>query len=208
MKLHTLSKDLENVVKKADKHLKFGSFIEAAGDRSFGIILILLSLPSALPLPAAGISTPLGIAIFMVAMQMIFGRESLWLPKKIMKHEVSKKTAGKMVRGLTWILKQAEHIVRPRFIWIHTRPGHIFIGVLVAALSVVMQMPIPMTNTFPAMVIFLLAISLTEDDGVVAVIASVIAVVVIVAYIAGFIAMLFYGFQGLDQFLEYVRSKF
>jgi hypothetical protein len=207
MKIPTLSADLEGVINKKDgHHIHIGDFVSVAGDRAFGVVLILLSLPSALPIPAAGISTPLGIIMFLIALQMIFGRETLWIPKKMTKYRLTKKSATKMVHGLGWVLRQAEHIVKPRYYWIHTRAGHVYIGILVALLSIVMQMPIPLTNTLPAMMIFLLAVSLTEDDGLVAVLAGLVASCVILLYIAGFVAIGFYGFQGLDQFLDYLKS--
>ena len=55
--------------------------LEIAGERTFGFLFVLLSLPSALPIPAPGYSTPFGIVMFLLAAQLIVGREQLWLPE-------------------------------------------------------------------------------------------------------------------------------
>ena len=38
-----------------------------AQERIFGFLLVILSLPSALPVPAPGYSTPFGVLIFLLA---------------------------------------------------------------------------------------------------------------------------------------------
>ena len=60
--------------------LTLGEVFQRIGDRGFGLLLIVLSLPSALPIPAAGYSTPFGIIIAVLALQMLAGRTSPWIP--------------------------------------------------------------------------------------------------------------------------------
>jgi len=60
----------------------YGEVFERIGDRGFGVLLIILSLPSALPVPAPGYSTPFGILIAVLALQMIAGRTTPWLPER------------------------------------------------------------------------------------------------------------------------------
>lgn len=201
--MRALSVALETVVNQKER-LKLGDFILAAGDRAFGIVLVILALPSALPIPGTGISTPLGVGIVFIAGQMILGRKHLWLPQKVLNLPVSKKFAHKMTKSLSWILKKFERFIRPRVPWIKSRAGHVVFGILVIALACLMQLPLPLTNTMPAMVVFCLAIALTEDDGLLAIIFSVVAVFLVAAYIAGFAAIIFFGFSGLKEVLNYV----
>jgi len=209
MQSHLLSRDLENLVLDSHrKSFKLSEFVDASGDRAFGVVLILLALPSALPIPATGISTPLGFAIFLIASQMMAGRTKIWLPEKILKLHVPAKIARSMVGGLNKILKTMEVFVQPRLHWMGGRSGQIAVGVLVALLSVVMQMPIPLTNTLPAAVIFCLAVCQTEEDGLLGGIASVLALLVIASYIAGFVAIFFFGFQGLEEVIGWLRTQF
>ncbi len=57
-----------------------------AKERIFGFLLVILSLPSALPVPAPGYSTPFGILIFILAVQLIIGAKIPWLPQRMMNH--------------------------------------------------------------------------------------------------------------------------
>lgn len=209
MRSHLLSKDLEKLVSdRSRKSFSLQEFVDASGERAFGILLLLLALPSALPLPAAGISTPLGLAILLIAAQMIAGRNKIWMPSRVLKLKISASLARAMVGGLNKVIRILEVLVRPRLHWMGGRAGHIFVGVLISLLSIVMQIPIPLTNTLPAAVIFCLAICQTEEDGLFGGLASVLAIIVIVGYIAGFSAVVFFGFQGLGEVLDWIRSQF
>ena len=201
MKVYALSRNLEKLIENSNAHLSIGDFVRATGDKAFGIVLLVLSLPSALPIPATGISTPLGLAMFLIACQMIAGRQTLWLPERIMKIKLSKSQSTKMINGLNWLLKRIEKLFHPRYSWIHRRSGHLFLGCMIAGLSVVMQIPIPLTNTLPAAVIFCLALCLTEEDGLMGILASTLSVVVILVYIFSFTALIIWGVHGVEQAL-------
>jgi hypothetical protein len=75
---YALSADLQRVL---DEHSDtLGELRTALWDRGFGLSMLLLSLPSALPVPAPGYSTPFGIALVGLAAQMMMGRPTPWLP--------------------------------------------------------------------------------------------------------------------------------
>ncbi len=65
--------------------------LELAGERIFGFLFVILSLPSALPVPAPGYSVPFGIALFLLALQLISGAKLPWLPHKISKYPMELK---------------------------------------------------------------------------------------------------------------------
>lgn len=204
MNSYSLSQDLQQVLdSKASEDYELGEFINASGDKAFGVALLILSLPSALPIPATGISTPLGIAMFFIGLQMLMGRNTLWLPEFVLKRRISHALAEKMVGGLNWCLQKFEVFVRPRFGWLSSRGGHMSVGLLVCLLSLVMQMPIPLTNTLPAAVIFVLAVCQMEDDGLLGIFASLLGTVVVLAYIVGFTLIAILGMQGFRELLDY-----
>lgn len=96
---HSLAETLESVL--ADQHENgpsIGELASAVGDKGFGVLLMLLSLPSALPVPAPGYSIPFGIAMAIIAIQIFVGRKTVWLPQRILKIRVHPKLASKMVR--------------------------------------------------------------------------------------------------------------
>lgn len=60
-----------------------GEIVDTVGEKGFGLTLMVLSLPSALPVPAPGYSTPFGIVIGLIALQMMLGRQTLWVPERL-----------------------------------------------------------------------------------------------------------------------------
>ncbi len=79
-------------------------------ERIFGFLLAILSLPSALPVPAPGYSIPFGIAIFFLAIQLIIGRDCPWLPEKMLKGSMKLETVQKFVKmGTPWIRKNRKY---------------------------------------------------------------------------------------------------
>lgn len=140
--------------------------LKLAQERIFGFLLVILSLPSALPIPAPGYSTPFGIVIFLLAIQLITGAKSPWLPKRMLNHPLKLETVqGFLKGGIPW-LRRIEAIARPRLTYICTTlPGRITIGSAIALMAISMMIPIPGTNTLPAMGIFVTGFGLLEDDG-------------------------------------------
>ncbi|NEP28671.1 exopolysaccharide biosynthesis protein, partial [Moorena sp. SIO3I6] len=66
-----------------EPQVRLADILTLAGERIFGFIFVILSLPSALPVPAPGYSIPFGIVILLLAIQLIVGAKRPWLPKKI-----------------------------------------------------------------------------------------------------------------------------
>ncbi len=135
-------------------------------ERIFGFLLVILSLPSALPIPAPGYSVPFGILIFVLAIQLIAGSKTPWLPQRMVNHPIKLETVqGILNKGIPW-LQRIEAIARPRLVYICTTlPGRVIIGSAIALMAISMMIPIPGTNTLPAIGIFVTSFGLLEDDG-------------------------------------------
>jgi len=148
------------------REVTLNEILEIAGERTFGFLFVLLSLPSALPIPAPGYSTPFGIVMFLLAVQLIIGRDQPWLPEKFRKKGFERtKIQGLIGKGIPW-LQKIELIARPRLTPVCTsRVGQMVIGIAIALMSVSMMIPIPLTNTLPAIGIFVTGFGLLDDDG-------------------------------------------
>ncbi|MGK7916552.1 MAG: exopolysaccharide biosynthesis protein [Prochloraceae cyanobacterium] len=146
--------------------VKLADILSLAEERIFGFLLVILALPSALPIPAPGYSIPFGILIFVLAVQLLTGAKSPWLPQRMMNSSIKLKTAqGVVSTAIPW-LRRIEAITRPRMTYLCTSlPGRIFIGSAIALMSISMMIPIPGTNTLPAIGIFFTGFGLQEDDG-------------------------------------------
>jgi hypothetical protein len=137
-----------------------------AGERTFGFLFVVLALPSALPLPAPGYSTPFGIVLFLLAVQLIAGRTRPWMPESWNHKQFDLTSVQKIVKaGIPW-LRRLETVSRPRLTPVCTSlPGRAVLGTAIALMAISMMIPIPGTNTLPAMGIFVTGFGLLDDDG-------------------------------------------
>ena len=202
----TLSDNLASLVEGPADVVSIRIMVERVGDKGFGILLVVLSLPSALPVPAPGYSTPFGILLALLGIQMIAGRTTPWLPKKALDKEVSREFAGKMVRSANRFLHFTERVVRPRMRWINTLGGRIFLGVVVLCMALLMTLPIPLTNTGPAIVIFCIGVSISEDDGLAAIGSFLLGILAAAFYAYIIYLLLTVGMDGVIQLKEWIKG--
>ena len=173
-------------------------------ERIFGFLLAILSLPSALPVPAPGYSVPFGIAMFFLAIQLIIGRDRPWLPAKFLKGSMKLETVQKFVKmGTPWVEK-IEKVTKPRVAYLCTSlPGRLILGIAIALMSISMMIPIPGTNTLPAIGIFVIAFGLLEDDGLICLVGLFICSL-------GFAlttSILVFGKVAVERFIDLIKDS-
>ncbi|NJL88113.1 MAG: exopolysaccharide biosynthesis protein [Leptolyngbyaceae cyanobacterium SM1_1_3] len=177
--------------------------LDLAGERTFGFLFVLLSIPSALPIPAPGYSVPFGIALFLLAVQLLVGRERPWFPQSWNKHQFElKQVRGILKAGMPW-LQRIESVSRPRLSYIcQSLPGRTVIGCAIALMAISMMIPIPGTNTLPAMGIFVTGFGLLDDDGVI----SLAGLVVCLMGLALTSLILTFGYEAVKAGIELIRN--
>ena len=183
---------------RAEK-VTLSEILTLAGERIFGFLFVILALPSALPVPAPGYSIPFGIAMFFLAVQLIIGRDLPWLPDKIMNGSMSlKKVQGFIKRGTPW-LQKIEALTKPRLSKVCTSIlGRVLIGIAIALMSISMMIPIPGTNTLPAIGIFVTGFGLVEDDGAISLLGLVICALGAAVSVSILIAVVWGGSSLID----------
>ena len=159
-----------------------GTVLDRIGEKGFGVLLLCLSLPSALPVPAPFYSTPFGLLIVLLAGQLLAGRQSIWLPRRARSLTLDPKLRSQMLAALEAVLRRTERFIRPRQRWVGSRVGRVFLGALLGLMGLLMVLPIPLTNTASAAVVFLIALGLTEEDGVVCLIGALVAGLAVALY--------------------------
>lgn len=186
----SLAQTLENIHIEANEGgPTIGELTNAVGDKGFGVLLMLLALPSALPIPAPGYSIPFGVAMAIIAIQIFIGRQSIWLPKRIMAFRVHPRLANKMLKSGATFLRRIETLIKPRLRWMHSRAGHSALAIIICIMAILMMIPIPGTNTLPAMAIFIIGVSMSEEDGFIAI--SAIGCALLAATLSGVVLYLF-----------------
>ncbi|MDJ0555821.1 MAG: exopolysaccharide biosynthesis protein [Microcoleaceae cyanobacterium MO_207.B10] len=181
-----------------------GDIIDLAGERIFGFLFVILALPSALPVPAPGYSIPFGILLLLLAVQLIVGSKTPWLPKSWLNNSISlNKVQGVLKAGIPW-LQKIELISRPRLTYICTSfVGRIIIGCAIAIMAISMMIPIPGTNTLPAIGIFVTGFGLLDDDGAI----SLGGLVLCVMGLALSSLIVIFGYEVVKGGIELIKNS-
>lgn len=145
-----------------------GEIVDALGERAFGLSIIVIMAPVCLPMPP-GVPTIAGFILAIFALQLIFGFKRPWLPGFIRKWSIrrTKLLAGvaSLERRIAWI----EKIAQPRLQFMTHGVGARLIGVVLLVLAGVLILPIPfLGNLPPALAAGILALALTQKDGLIA----------------------------------------
>ena len=186
-----------------NERVTLSEVLSLAGERIFGFLFVILALPSALPVPAPGYSIPFGIAMFFLAIQLIIGRDRPWLPEKIVNGSMSLKSVQGFVKKGNFWLRKIEALTKPRLSYFCTSiPGRVIIGVAIALMSISMMIPIPGTNTLPAIGIFVTGFGLVEDDGVISLLGLIICTFGAAVSISILVAVVWGGTSIIDLLRE------
>jgi hypothetical protein len=113
------------------------------------------------------LSTPFGLAIALIAFRLSLGQRP-WLPKKLQRKVLPAGFISKVFGFAEKLLRFFEKFLRPRLTFLTDTPRLVqlhAIFLLIAALVLLLPIPIPFTNSFPAWAILLLAAGLLERDG-------------------------------------------
>ena len=154
-------------------------------------------------MPGLGVNVIIALPLLFLTTQQAIGRHAIWIPEKIKYKSISRARFETMLGSALPFITKIEIFVRPRLGFItHGVFGNI-IGMagLIMALSICV--PLPLTNTVPAMGIALMALGVIMRDGL-AVIGGMVLGLVWVAMIS--FVLIFLGTEGLDLVKEGIKS--
>jgi len=180
---HTYSNKLSQVLDDAihsidGDYVSFKSLIDSLGLRSYGILFLLLILPHAIPIAGIiGISAISALFILIFSTQMAVEMNHPWLPKFIAKKELKKTILLRSLKIVKPFLIKIEPYIKPRWLIISHPLVLQFVGWVIAALCLVMLLPIPFSIVGPALAIFLISIGILEKDGLVIVLGICLGVI-------------------------------
>jgi hypothetical protein len=139
-----------------------------------------------------GLTSPLGGACLILSLQMVLGRRSPWLPKKIANYQFPSSFAQVILQNLRRVTKIIEKIARPRLEKVANHPLiWRFNGLCISWLTILLISPVPFTNPIPTVGILLLAIATIEADGL----------LMCISYVATVLITLIFGFIGYALWL-------
>lgn len=191
--IHRLREEIE------EGDLTLGEIFDILKTSGHSVVMIFLCLPFMQPIPIPGLSTPLGLLIVISAALQLAGREP-WIPRRWKKRDFS----GPVMRK---VLEVAERAAERASSWMHPRLTMLVtalpmrwlnaIAIVVSAVLLSLPLPIPLSNTLPALVIISQAIAFIEKDGA----------LVIVSHVLFLLCLSFFGGLaiGVDSGLDFLR---
>jgi hypothetical protein len=170
----------EKVSERLDRWLRtrgdktLGTLIDLFEEKSFAILFVLLLGPSALPLPTGGATHVFEIIAMLLALQLIAGRDQIWLPQRWCKLELAGDKRQRFLTALMKMIRRLERLSRPRlrFLFDH-RLSNIVFGLLVFGGSAGAFFAPPFTglDTLPSLGVVLLSLGVLLEDFIVVVLA-------------------------------------
>lgn len=171
---------------KKEQDVSLGDILDAVGHRSFGPLILFAGVVMAAPgigdIP--GIPTGTGIFIALVAGQMVFGRNYVWLPQWLLKRTASHE---RICKAIGWLRRPARYIdraIKPRLSSLTSQTGAY--GIAIACLVIALATPAMEVVLFSANVagaaLTAFGLALVAHDGFVALIAY--------AFLIGTVALL------------------
>ena len=155
-----------------------GGLIDVFQEKSFAVIFILLLGVPALPLPTGGATHVFEIIAMLVALQLVAGRDKIWLPQRWRKVELG--TGGgrtRFIKGLMKAIRWIERFSRPRLrlLFDHRASNSVF-GLLVIAgsLGAFLAPPFSGLDTLPALGVVLLSLGVLLEDFALVVLALIV----------------------------------
>lgn len=173
-------------------------------ERGFGFLLFLFALPMALPIPVPpGINVILASPLLFLSMQMMVGREEIWLPQFARRKEMqTSKFKNTLERALPW-LKRIEVLLHARLSFMSSEFTLRLLGLFCLIMALCICIPIPLTNTVPSFAIALVSLGILNKDGI-----SMIVGILIGTFWVSLLtwAVLVFGTEGIDIVKEWIKS--
>ncbi|MDQ3945773.1 MAG: exopolysaccharide biosynthesis protein [Actinomycetota bacterium] len=144
-----------------------GSLIDVFGQKSFGIVFVVLMALPALPVPTGAASHVLEVITMLLALELLVGRREIWLPDRWKGKELAggsrKGFATRLLRFIRWFerfsRRRLPHLFR------HRLSGAVF-GALVLVLSATAFLAPPFSglDTLPALGVVALSLGVVLED--------------------------------------------
>lgn len=169
-KLEPLLERIEQASSR-ERHVSIGTVVRAVGARSFGPLLVVAGLIAVSPLASIPtVPTLAGLLVVAVSVQLLMGRERVWLPRWILRRSVRRRRARK---GLSVLRRPARVVDRA----VRTRLPFLAAGIArhaIAAVCCVIGLTMPVMELVPLSVhlaggaVSAFGLALLARDGVLA----------------------------------------
>ena len=144
-----------------------GGLGDVFAEKSFAVTILFLMFVPALPLPTGGVTHVFEVVTVLLAVELVIGARSIWLPARFRDHSLGAATTGKAVPFMMRRIRWLERFSRPRAAslfgrrWFLRVLGLVFIVLAVAA---ALAPPFSGLDTLPSLGAVFVALAVILED--------------------------------------------
>ena len=142
-------------------------------ERAFGLFLLVLALPCCIPF-LYGIPQIVALPLMFVSVQIVLGRKTPWLPKKLGARTISTEGLHNLARRAEPWLVRIEAFSRPRLSILTHSPADRAVGLALILFSASIMVPLPGTNTVPGFAVVIVSMGLLQRDGILVILGAIL----------------------------------
>ncbi|PCJ97481.1 MAG: hypothetical protein COA45_09425 [Zetaproteobacteria bacterium] len=203
--MHSISdtfKDLD--ASMTGETVSIDDLLNAVHERGFGLLLLILSIPMALPIPVPpGINVLLASPLILLTAQQAIGRHTVWLPTWMRKKTIKRKKMSAMIQTILPWTARIEKLIKPRLEFVTLGLFSHLIGVFGLIMALTICVPLPLTNTVPSLGIALMAVGVITRDGLAVLAGAMIGMLWVVALS---MIVIFLGAEGIDFVKDTIKA--
>ncbi|WP_086606488.1 exopolysaccharide biosynthesis protein [Erythrobacter donghaensis] len=169
---------IEDIAEREDD-VSIDDLLDEFGDRSFAPLMLILALIGVTPVGGIPtVPTIIGLCIAVIALQMAFGREHLWLPAFITRRGVASDKLTKASDKLDRIAGVLDQIAKGRLQTLASGPVRRVVAGLIAVLCCALPVLelVPFAAAAPFLAIAILSLAMMVRDGLVMLIGGAVAI--------------------------------
>lgn len=144
-----------------------GALGDAFEERGFAVTILLLMFLPALPLPTGGITHVFELITIILALQMVLGRKTLWLPHRFKDRELGASITTKAVPFISRRIRWFERFSKPRLAGLFDQRWFIRVlglVIIVFTLGAAVAPPFSGLDTLPALGVVIICLSIILGD--------------------------------------------
>ena len=143
------------------ENVTVGWLLQRLGQRSFGMVMLLLGLVAMVP----GASVLAALLLTILGFQMMMARDAPALPRFIADRSLPARKISRLVDRSIPVMRALERLVRPRWPTPFMATKRV-VGLIVLLLAATLFIPIPLSNIIPGALVMLAAFAYLEEDGI------------------------------------------
>ena len=166
------------------ERVSIGELFDRLGPEGLGLALLLLTLPTLIPIPGP-VGMTFGMIIAFVSLQVMVGARSLWLPPVLRRRTLpGAALRGMIAQALPWLACAERWLEEGPLSALADRRARVALAFPLLFLAVAIMLPIPFGNVAPALALIAFSLGIMARDGA----------AILIALIMGLAALVWTGF--------------